>query len=134
MPRPDVGEDIGILSRTTAEELGVFEQGFWLIDDEYAGRMVYDHGILEHVEVTEDPDQGVRCPPCWARLQKFLVVSGAGRARMVSSAVASCIHRELGEYTRPGTLGLDTVREVMVSRRRVVVAGPAHVRGAHASV
>ncbi|MEE2048908.1 DUF6879 family protein [Nocardiopsis tropica] len=51
------GEEIGILSRTAAEKLGVPEEDYWLFDDDRTGVMVYgENGALVHVEVNADPE------------------------------------------------------------------------------
>lgn len=53
----DAGEEIGVMPRSTAEELGVPDGDYWLFDDERVGRMLYDEdGALSHVEVTSDPE------------------------------------------------------------------------------
>ncbi|WP_239643759.1 DUF6879 family protein [Nocardiopsis kunsanensis] len=50
------GEDIGILPRSVAEELGVPDEDYWLFDDDRTGLMAYGgDGVLRHVEVTTDP-------------------------------------------------------------------------------
>ncbi|GHC83855.1 hypothetical protein GCM10007079_25320 [Nocardiopsis terrae] len=52
----DAGEEIAILPRPTAHELGVPDVDYWLFDDERTGTMVYDDtGTLSHVEVSTDP-------------------------------------------------------------------------------
>ncbi|MEV2276535.1 DUF6879 family protein [Nocardiopsis sp. NPDC049922] len=51
------GEDVRILPRGLADELGVPTIDFWLFDDERTAIMVYDEsGALTHIEVTRDPD------------------------------------------------------------------------------
>ncbi|MEU3020906.1 DUF6879 family protein [Nocardiopsis sp. NPDC007018] len=50
------GEDVRVLPRAIADELGVPNEDYWLFDDDRSAAMAYDdEGRWRHVEMTDDP-------------------------------------------------------------------------------
>ncbi|GAB3698565.1 hypothetical protein GCM10028793_23330 [Nocardiopsis oceani] len=71
----EIGEEIAVLPRSTAHELGVPDVDYWLFDDERTGTMVYDAaGSLSHVEVSTNR-QVVREHAHWREVCRSHAVS-----------------------------------------------------------